>query len=166
MSTNGGEGALRPGAIIAVDVPLGQQKVQTASATVDVVAYADGTADVLNQKVFEMIVAQRKGAILGLQKANELLENALADPNDAHPSITVAAKLRALAKQYETNPPSGAESEAAGLLDAATNISNAPKSPTGRSEKEDSYLNALIKRHQDRISIMLPHTKLTKAVQP
>ncbi len=160
-----GNGALTPGAISAIDVPLGQQQVQTVSATVDVVVYADDTADVLNQQVFESIVSQRKGRVLGLQKANELLQNALADPNDAHPSITVAAKLKALAKQYETNPPTGGAFEGLGLLDAATNISNAPKSAT-RSEKEDGYLRALIKRHQDRISLMLPHTQLTKGVQP
>jgi hypothetical protein len=154
MSTSGGSGALKPGAIIAVDVPVVGQEVQTASATVDVVVYADSTADVLNQKVFEVIVSQRKGRMLGLQKANELLQNALADPNDAHPSVTVVAKLKALAKQNEND-------ESVGLLDAATSISNAPKFATGRSRKEDDYLQALIKRHQDRISLMLPHTQLT-----
>lgn len=166
MSENNGNGALRSGATIGVDVPVGQQEVQSASATVDVVVYADGTADVLNENVFKIIVSKRKGAMLGLQKANELLQAALADPNDAHPSVTVVAKLKALAKQYQSAPPAGAEFEAAGLLDAATNISNAPKSPTGRSEKENAYLKALIKRHQDRVALMSPHTQLTKEVQP
>jgi len=161
-----GNGALTPGAISAIDVPLGQQQVQMASATVDVVVYAADTADVLNEKAFEMIALKRKGHVLGLQKANELLQNALTDPNDAHPSITVAAKLRALAKKYETNPPTGGAFEGAGLLDAATNISNAPKSPTGRSEKEDGYLRALIKTHQDHISLFLPHTHISKGVRP
>jgi len=121
---------------------------------------------VRNEQVFASITSARKGRVLGLQKANELLQNALADPNDAHPSITVAAKLKALAKQYETNPPKGYEDAGLGLLDAATNISNAPKSPTGRSDKEDAYLQALIKRHQEHIALMLPHTQLTKGVQP
>ncbi len=161
-----GKGALTPGAIFTTEVPLGQQEVQTASATVDVVVYADDTADVLNEQVFQSIASARKGRVLGLQKANELLQNALADPNDPHPSITVTAKLKALAKQYETNPPKGHEDEGVGLLDAATNISNAPKSPAGRSEKEDAYLQALVKRLQDHISLMLPHTQLTKGVQP
>jgi len=111
-------------------------------------------------------MAARKGRMLGLQKANELLQNALADPNDPHPSITVAAKLKALAKQYEMNPPKGAEEEGLGLLNAATNIANAPKSPTGRSVREDEFLRALIKRHQEHIALMLPHTQLTKGVQP
>src|SRR5712664_2861702 len=158
-----GNGALKPGAISAIDVPLGQQEVQTASATVDVVVYADGTADVLNEQVFENIVSQRKGRVLGLQKANELLQNALADPNDAHPSITVAAKLKALAKEYENNPPTGGAFEGAGLLDAATNIANAPKSPTGR-EKEEAYLRALLMRQRNRIPLIMPHTQLRKGV--
>lgn len=159
-------GAPAPGATFKIDVPLGQQQVQTASASVDVVVYADDTADVLNEQIFKSIILARKGRMLGLQKANELLQNALADPNDPHPSITVAAKLKALAKKYETNPPKGNEDEGLGLIDAATNISNAPKSPGGRSEKEDSYLRALVKTHENRISLLMPHTQLTMAVRP
>jgi hypothetical protein len=159
-----GTGALAPGAVFSVNVPVGQQPLQSASATVELVVYADDTADVLNQSMFNTIVAQRKGRMLGLQKANELLQLALADPNDAHPSITVAAKLKALAKQYENNPSAGEES--LGLLDAATNISNAPKSAIGRSDKEDAFLRALVKTQQGRVSVMLPHTQITKVVQP
>lgn len=161
-----GNGAFAAGAVFRMDVPLGQQQVQSASATVDVVVYADDTADVLNEQIFKSIVSLRKGRMLGLQKANELLQNALADPKEAHPSLTVAAELKALAKQYESNPPPDGEFEGIGLLDAATNISNAPKSPTGRSQEEDDYLRALIKTHQTRISLLLPHTGPAKAVRP
>jgi hypothetical protein len=162
MSENNGNGTFKPGALLAVDVPVGQQQIQSTSASVDVVVYADGTADVLDQEMFATIISKRKGAMLGLQKANELLTTALADPNDPHPSLTAVEKIKALAKEYQIHPPTGAEFEAAGLLDATTNISNAPRSPAGRSKKEDAYLKALVKRHQDRISVMLPHTQLTK----
>jgi len=161
-----GGGAFAAGSTFTVDVPVGEQQVQSASAMVDVVVYADASADVLNKQVFESIASARKGRVVGLQKANEILQAALADPNDPHPSITVAAKLKALAKQYETNPPKGYEDAGLGLLDAATNISNAPKSLTGRSDKEDAYLQALIKTHEKRISFLLPHTQLTKQVRP
>lgn len=161
-----GGGAPAPGAAFKIDVPLGQQQVQTASAFVDVVVYADDSAEVLNEQVFKSIISARKGRMLGLQKANELLQNALADSHDPHPSITVAAKLKALAKKYETDPPKGDEDEGLGLIDAATNISNAPKSSGGRSEKEDSYLRALVKIHEKRISLLMPHTQLTTAVRP
>jgi hypothetical protein len=150
-------GALAPGAVFTLDVPMGQQNVETVSSTVDVVVYDDATADVLNQQAFQSIAAQRKGRILGLQRADELLEKALADANDPHPSITVAAQLKALAKQDNTF-------EGMGLLDAAADISNAPKS-SGRSQKEDDYLRELIKMHGNRISFLLPHTQLTKQVR-
>jgi hypothetical protein len=166
MAENQGNGAIAPGAIFTIDVPLGQQQIQTASATVDLVVYADDTADVLNEQAFASIAAQRKGWILGYQKANELLQKALADSNDPHPSTTVAAQLKALAKQYETNPPAGGAIAGLGLLDAATNISNAPKSYAGRSEKEDDFLRKIIKIHQGRISLFLPHTQITKGVRP
>ena len=166
MAETDGEGAFAPGASIAIDVPVGQEKIQTASATVDVVVYTDDTADVLNEMVYKSIVAGRGGSTIGLQKANELLQAALADPNDPHPSITVAAKLKALAKQYQTNPPKGEEEAGSGMQLAATNISNAPKSPTGRSDKEDGWLRAIIKRQQQQIALILPHTQLKKGVQP
>jgi hypothetical protein len=159
-----GNGGLAPGAVFAMEVPTGQQLVQTTSATVDVVVYDDATADVLNEPVFRSFTLGRKGRVLGLQRAAELLQKALADPNDPHPSITVAGQLKALATQHNANP-GGEAFEGLGLLDAATDISNAPKS-LGRSQKEDDYLRALIKTHEKRISFLLPHTQLTKQVRP
>src|SRR5579863_1032286 len=131
-------GALAPGTTFTLDVPMGQQSVETVSATVDVVVYDDGTADVLNEQVFRSIAAARKGRMLGLQRAAELIQKALADPNDPHPSITVAAQLKALAAQDTAF-------EGMGLLEAVTEISNAPKS-SGRSQKEDDPART----HQDR----------------
>ncbi len=160
--SNFGNG-IAPGAVFAMDVPLGQQQIQIASATVDLVVYADDTAEALNEEALASVEAQRKGWILGYQKANELLQKALTDFNDPHPSTTVAAQLKALAKQYETNPPPGGAYAALGLLDAAQNSSNAPKSPAGRSDKEDDFLRMLIKIHQDRVALLLPHTHITKA---
>ena len=161
-----GNGGIAPGAVFAMEVPTGQQLVQTTSATVDVVVYDDATADVLNEPVFRSFTLGRKGRMLGLQRAAALLQKALADPNDPHPSITVTAQLKALAAQHDKNPSTGEAFEGLGLLEAATDISNAPKSPTGRSDKEDAYLQALIKTHEKRISFLLPHTQLTKQVRP
>jgi hypothetical protein len=153
-----GTGALAPGATFAVEVPVGQQQLQEVTATVDLVVYADDTADVLNQSMFDTIVSARKSRAAGLQKANELLQSALADPNDPHPSLTVLAQLQALAKQHEN------DWQSLGLLEAATDISNAPKSPAGRSDREDAFLRTLIKTQQDRASVMSAHTQLTKGV--
>jgi len=162
-----GNGGLAPGAVFAMEVPTGQQLVQTTSATVDVVVYDDATADVLNEPVFRSITLGRKGRVLGLQRAAALLQKALADPNDPHPSITVTAQLKALAAQHDKNPSTGGEAfEGVGLLEAATDISNAPKSPSGRSQEEDDYLRGLIKTHENRVSFSLPHTQLTKQVRP
>jgi hypothetical protein len=152
-------GGLAPGAVFAMEVPSGQQEVKTTSANVEMVIYDDATADVLNETVFRSFTSGRKGRMLGLQRALELLQKALADPNDPHPSITVTAQLKALAARPNAT-------EGLGLLEAATDISNAPKSPSGRSQEEDDYLRALIKTHQNRISFSLPHTQITKQVRP
>lgn len=107
--------------------------------------------------------------MLGLQRANQLLTNALADPTEQHPSATVAAELKRLstilpAKNLSRYDPEA--HEALGLLAASAQIAHAPQSPIGRTAAEDDYLGGLFKDDENRISAMLPHTQLVKAVQP
>jgi hypothetical protein len=132
-------------------------------ATVDLAAYDDGTADVLNERAFKDLIANRKGSVRALQKANELLNLALADPTDQHPSLTVAAQLKALATAIlQQKYSDGVGGYASELRDAARNIENRWQSPAGRSEREDGQLRDLIKRQEDRISLMVPHTELNE----
>jgi hypothetical protein len=168
LTADGGNGAFAPGATRDLTSP-DSKPMQNIQATIQVVAYADGTADVRNEESFKKIVAQRKGTVLGLQKANELLTSALADPAEHHPSAAVATELQRLTdilparKLARDNPEAH---EGLGLLAARTQIEHAPQSPAGRTAAEEDYLRALIKDHERRISATLPHTQLTKAVQP
>jgi hypothetical protein len=54
-------------------------------AVVDVVAYADGTADATNSDGLQRLVDHRKADIASAQLANEPVRATLADPNDADP---------------------------------------------------------------------------------
>ena len=152
-----------------LNIPLSPPGV-SYRATIGVVIYADGTADVLDKAAFRELVMQRKGAVLAMQKANELLVKALADPNDAHPSITVDAQLKTLAHALEAdqhkNVDDPASYEALGFLVAAQDIRNTPKDPTGRSAREDDHLRMIVKTHENRISLLSPHTAVAKGVQP
>ncbi len=40
----------------------------------DTVIYADGTADVQNERAFHQVIAMRKGQLLGMQKVDEVLK--------------------------------------------------------------------------------------------
>jgi hypothetical protein len=167
ITQDNGNGAFAPGATHNQEFPQ-SQTVQKFSATVDMVAYADGTADVLNEAAFKQLVLQRKARVLAMQKANELLMNALADPKDNHPSITVAAQLKGLANALHNKKLTADDPEiyeGLGLLMASRDVENAPQSST-RNAKEDDYLRALIKTHGNRVSRFLPHTELTRGVQP
>src|SRR4029077_13417500 len=59
----------------------GQKVVASIEAVVDVVAYADGTADVLNnERAFQNLVAVRKGPLMAMEKTTEVIKHVLADP--------------------------------------------------------------------------------------
>ena len=152
-----------------LNIPLSPPGVSYRT-TVSVVVYADGTADVLDKAAFKQLVMERKGEVLAMQKADELLAKALADPSDAHPSITVEAKLKALAHALEAdqhkNMDDPASYEALGFLEAAQDIRNTPKDPAGRSFGEDNRLRMLIKTHENRISLLSPHTNIVEGVRP
>lgn len=142
--------------------PVPEQNA-TYSASVDVVVYADATADVLNKVAFQSIVRQRKGTLLGYQKANQLMAAALANADDPHPSLTVANQLKAL---VDANQKKGGNFIGIGLLDAAQNLRNTPRDTAGRSAQEDDHIRELITAYEGRISLLSPHTALTQEVQP
>jgi hypothetical protein len=115
------------------------------TAIVDVVAYADSTADVDNDRAFSHIVAQRKGSVLAMEKVNQLLQS---NPDKA----AVAKELKRLAEVLRARniSPDDPESyEADHFQEAARHVN------------ETDYATAL----HDRIAHATPHTQL-KAVRP
>jgi hypothetical protein len=161
-----GKGGLAPGATVDQEFTGQTGRVQ---ATVDLVAYADGTADVLNEQALKDLVANRKARVRALQKVNELLNDALANPKEQHPSATVAAQLKSLVEaiKRQKSGEGGAAFYASELQAATQNIANVLGSPRlTEPEFEGNRLRGLIKTHEDRISLMLPHTELVKAVRP
>jgi hypothetical protein len=101
-----------------------------------------------------------------LQKVDELLNNALADPAEHHPNVTVAAQLKVLIDTAKkTTTDEGASAYGAELQAAVQNITNLGGSPRlAEPGFEGNQLRALIKTHEAHIRSMLPHTEL-KAVQ-
>lgn len=152
-----GRGGFEPGAEFDVEFTGQEGPVR---ATVDVVIYADGTADVLNERLFKSLVADRKGTVRGMRKVDELLNVALNDPSLQHPSATVIAQLKSL---YEVIKAGGSLDEdragfAMELRAAIREISH--RWPDGRSEREESYLREYIVRNEEQIALLLPHTEV------
>jgi hypothetical protein len=114
-------------------------------AAVSLVMYSDGTFEG-NAGLQKSIVDTRKGRIAAQQKIIELINAALADPNEQHPTAKVIAQLKAELVSKKTSL--GYQSE---LESALQNITNAYKSPR-MSEPgwEADRLEGLVKHHQDR----------------
>jgi hypothetical protein len=136
-------------------------------ATIDLVAYADGTADVLNQRAFESLIAGRKARVSALRKINELVTKALADPNEKQPSRTVLAQLQSLLAANRRHPIDGSTAYGGELQNAIQNLTNLTRSPHLLEPAfESNQLLQLVKSQEGWAAGILPHTDLVKAVQP
>lgn len=83
------------------DVQMGKILVQIPKPVdeklvVDVVVYADGTAQVQNQDRFKDVMDQRTAHFRTLEKVDEAIEKVLADPAAEHPAASVVARLKAV----------------------------------------------------------------------
>lgn len=153
-----GKGGLAPGATYNQEFVGQPGPVQ---ARVDMVAYSDGTADVINVEVFKYLVANRKARILGWQKVNELINKALADHAEKHPSATVAGQIKALISAAREAKPAGYVLELQDALQNITNMMNMMGSPRlSEPAFESDHLRILAKTNADRIAEMQPHIEL------
>jgi hypothetical protein len=130
------------------------QDVRDVSATVDVVAYADRTADVENSRAFDHLTAARKGMLLATQQADEVLKQALASPN---PNAAAAKELTRLADV------SKGRSGSLNAKDPESRMEFALRGLASRAETSD--LTQLIKDGEARIAFYAPHTQLVKGGQ-
>jgi hypothetical protein len=83
------------------DVQMGKILVQfpkpvDEKLVVDVVIYADGTAQVQNQDRFKDIMDQRTAHFRTLERVDDAIEKVLTDPATEHPTASVVARLKAV----------------------------------------------------------------------
>jgi hypothetical protein len=131
------------------------QGVTKADVVVDVVAYADQTAEVGKETSFGRLIAIRKGRLLAQQKINEIINQKLADPKA--PVGAAATELRRLADvengRHNLHPDDPEAWVKEYFYDASSEIQRDP-SP--------ERLKAMVKRGEEQIAAITPHTKLTK----
>jgi hypothetical protein len=137
------------------EINRASQPVTNVSVVVDVVVYADQTAEVVNGGAYTRLVAMRKGDVLAKQKANELTAEALADPNISDPGKQVAAELDRLAAVID------------GKHDYALDAPEPWMKTTLNSESQNilrnpdrEWLKKLAKEREGEIALTIPHTKL------
>jgi hypothetical protein len=128
------EDMVRPGLVIAV---------------VSLVMYSDGTFEG-DEGMQKKIVDIRKGRVAAQQKIINLINAALSDPNEKHPTQKVITQLKAELVSKTTSL--GYQSE---LQNALRNLTNGYESPR-MSEPgwEAAQLQSHVKYHQDRAASM------------
>jgi hypothetical protein len=75
----------------------GSKAVVDLIAVVDMVAYADGTADVQNKRAFDRIVAKRQGDVLAMQKINDTINQSLTSSNPKQTALAGLGQLNKVA---------------------------------------------------------------------
>jgi hypothetical protein len=140
--------------------------IRDFSAVIDVVIYADGTADVHNTRAFDGFVARRKGRVLALQQIDSAISQSIADPANTNPNVTVLAEFGKMTKIL--NAKTSVNDVLEGSTDnylrryverLTTDLQN-KSSHAGQSDRE--YLQAMVKRHEEIIAKATPHTQLVK----
>jgi hypothetical protein len=140
------------------------RQLDDTTPVVDVVIYADGTAQVQNQDRFKDIVAQRTAHFRTLEKVDEAIEKALADPAAEHPTASVVALLKAVLDEEEKKADrdnkaviqgsgSPAESELESEIRDLTRFVNG---------NEEAPLDEMLQRNKSEISKLAPHVQVTQ----
>jgi hypothetical protein len=162
FSSRFGNGTLAVGT--AVDQNVAESNVvANVEAVVDMVAYVDRTADVRNQRAFDRLVAYRKGELLAMQKANEVIKGALADPATA--STAAATELERLASVLHGRnlaPDDAERYQESQFQEAIMNLKNGQRLSSSMNITESEYLKTNVTERERRIALAAPHSEITK----
>ena len=136
----------------------------SVKAVVDLVVYADGTAEVLNQHAFSQIVAIRKGYLMAMQKVSKAVKQALADPTIANPGAAAVEELkRELAEAEKLNNPEVAEgNEKMELQNAVADLERFQQPGFLRSFTVRDHLQQYVEDMDKRIALTAPHCQIRK----
>jgi hypothetical protein len=141
-----GNGTFAAGSSRDIAIPEPKDVVD-ASIILDMVAYADRSADVTNERAFSHLVADRKEILSAMQQANQAMKDALATPD---PKSSAVKELTRLADVAKGSGGGGlTELTLRGLVQNAESID----------------VTALIKDGETRAVIFAAHAQLVKGGQ-
>lgn len=147
-----GNGTFTPGSskdeIILNPVP---KPISNVIAEVDVAAYSDGLVDSFNKQALAHVLARRKGELLALQKANQIIKQS-ADQK------TAAADLKRLADVAHAGNGSPDQPEA--------NMEMTLRSMAANLGTSSQSLADLAAENDAKIAFLTPHTQLKEAGKP
>jgi len=139
--------------------------VSDIDAIVDVVAYADGTAQLVdNDRAFKNLVAERKGPVLAMEKMIEVVKGVLADPMVTSPFDAALRQLIPLAESanVKNGSPEDPEHEAGVHLRMAVQDFQSMQRPLWSriTMTEREWLTQYVQSQEKRIELMKRHCEL------
>jgi len=159
-----GNGAFAAGTIRDVILPQAKA-ISNVDAFVDMVVYADSTAESTNDLMLKEIFALRTGSLLAMQHTNEIINRVLADPTVTSPIAEVVKELSAELARFKDAHPNwrpDVPDEIPGLESAREVFAS-----TLRMQQEPMDLKKQIERltnyvsgTEEEIEAWMPHTKL------
>jgi hypothetical protein len=134
---------------------------------VDVVIYADGTAQVLNQDGFKRLIDRRKVRFQVLEKVNEAIEKVLADPAAEHPTAGVVAQLKAVLDDEEKKADIDSNGRIQGNASPSeSELENQIRDLTRYvNRNEEAPLDEMLQRNKSEIEKLTPHVQVTETQQ-
>lgn len=151
-----------------VDVQIGKTLVQIPkpvdeTLVVDVVIYADGTAQVQNQDRFKDIIDMRAAHFRALEKIDDAIEKVLADPAVEHPTASVVAQLKAALddeeKKADTDNKAITQGNAPGERELENQIRNLTRFV---NRNQEAPLEEMLQGNKSEIAKLAPHIQVTQ----
>ncbi len=138
--------------------------VSGIDAVVDVVAYADGSADVLdNDRAFRNLTAERKGRLLAMEKVTDVTKRALADAMVSDPVSVALNELLPFAESLDAKTknrsPEVAENNVARNLQGdIQNLQRMQQEKMSGTQRES--LERYVEYLERMIGLLKPHCEL------
>lgn len=159
-----GNGTFAAGKTIDQNIPE-TTAVTDMQIAVDMVAYADRTADVKNEGAFGRLTAYRQGESLAIQQANEIVLNVLANSviNDPSEAATIELKRRIEVLHAQNLAPDDPRRyEESHLQEVVSRLQNNQILASSLHITEIEHLKRDVADRQQRIALAKPHTQLTR----
>lgn len=136
-----------------------QPGMTTFDATLEVVIYADKTVETTNPEALNRALSSRKAYADTLQAANQVIQKALANPNDPNPHQTAAQQIEQLQSGW-ANKNHSANFNAGAFQEVLTDLQYAPTASKAAGKSVREYLNDYIAKKNQRATALLDHAKL------
>jgi len=156
-----GDGLFHPGETRNELVGV-QPGLKDFQAVVDVVAYADQTSEATNSDGLQRLVDHRHAEVASTQMADEIIKAALADPNDADPAATAAAKIQDRITTWKAQRHTTLDLETGTLR----GVVNELKEISLHSNNKRDALSQYVAKSEQGITTLSPHADLKKTAGP